>query len=116
MFHGPGVTPGTHVGVGVAVVGAVGVAVAVAVAVAVTVAVAVAVAVAVDVGVAVAVAVGVGVGVAQTPAKISIVFVGVVGAYPPASQTRLLPSVSVGKLRRARVNDKPVDQVPATGS
>src|SRR5437764_1464809 len=122
MFHGPGVPPGTHVGVGVAVVGAVGVAVAVAfavavaVAVAVTVAVAVAVAVAVDVGVDVAVAVGVGVGVAQTPAKISIVFVGVVGAYPPASQTRLLPSVSVGKLRRARVNGKPVDQVPATGS
>ena len=98
--------PGGHVGValGVAVTVAVGVAEGITVGVGVDVAVAVDVAVGVDVAVAVAVAVGVGVGVPQTLPKISIEFVGVVGAYPPASQILLTPSLSVGKLRRAVIN------------
>jgi uncharacterized protein YjlB len=102
--------------VGVAVGVALGITVAVAVGVAegITVGVGVDVAVAVAVGDTVGVAVGVGVGDGHP--KISIEFVGVVGAYPPASQMRLVPSVSTGKLRRAVVNGKPVDQVPATGS
>jgi hypothetical protein len=112
MVHGPGVPPGIQVGVGVGVAVTVGVAVAVAVAVGV----AATVGVGVGVNVAVAVAVGVGVGVPQTLPKISIEFVGVLGAYPPTSQMRLLPSVSVGKLRRAVMNGAPIDQVPATGS
>ena len=62
------------------------------------------------------VAVGVGVGVPQKLPKISIESVGVVGAYPPASQMRLVPLVSVGKLRLAIANGVPIDQVPATGS
>ena len=63
-----------------------------------------ALAVAVGLGIGLAVAVGVGVGVPQTLPKISIVSVGVVGAYPPASQILLTPSLSVGKLRRAVIN------------
>jgi hypothetical protein len=61
----------------------------------------------VPVGVSVAVgdAVGVGVGVPATLQKSSIDPKGVtVLSYPPASQMRLIPSVSVGKLRRAMVN------------
>ena len=41
---------------------------------------------------------------------------GVVGSYPPASQMWLVPSVSVGKLRRALTNGKPVDHVIVPGS
>ena len=112
--------PGVHVGValGVPVGVAVGVAegITVGVGVDVAVAVAVGVAVGVDVAVAVAVAVGVGVGVPQTLPKISIEGVGAVGAYPPASQMRSVPLVSVGKLRLAVMNGMPIDQVPATGS
>src|SRR4029453_11975835 len=62
------------------------------------------------VGVGVAVGVGVGVGVPHgltSQEKISIESVGVVGAYPPASQMALVPSVSVGKLRRAVRNGSP---------
>src|SRR6266513_5025095 len=61
----------------------------------------------VAVGVAVGVGVGVGVGVPQGlmgQLKISIESVGVAGAYPPASQMRFVPSVSVGKFRRAITN------------
>ena len=94
--------PGGHVGVALGV--------------AVTVAVGVAEGITVGVGVDVAVAVGVGVGVPQTLPKISIEAVGAVGAYPPASQMRLVPLVSVGKLRLAVMNGVPIDQVPATGS
>jgi hypothetical protein len=108
---------GVHVGValGVPVAVAVGVAEGITVGVGVDDGEAVGVAVGVDDPVAVAVAVGVGVGVPQMP-KISIEAVGVVGAYPPASQMRSVPLVSVGKLRRAVTNGVPVDQVPATGS
>ena len=110
--------PGVHVGVavGVAATVAVGVAEGITVGVGVDVAVAVGVDVGVDVAVEVTVAVGVGVGVPQTLPKISIEFVGAVGAYPPASQMRLVPFVSVGKLRLAVMNGVPIDQVPATGS
>ena len=73
---------------------------------AVAVGVAVGVALGFAVGVAVAVAVAVGVGVGDPPAwqKISIEAVAVVGAYPPANQILVVPSVSVGKLRRAVMN------------
>lgn len=86
-----------------------GVAVAVAVAVGdIPVAVGVAVAVAVGLVAAVAVAVAVAVGVGLAPPalqKISIKAVGTpVLSYPPASQMRVVPSVSVGKLRRAVTN------------
>jgi len=111
----PHVAVGVGVGVGVNVAVAVGVAEGITVGVGVDVGEAVGVAVGVDVAVAVAVAVGVGVGVPQMP-KISIEAVGVVGAYPPASQMRSVPLVSVGKLRRAVMNGVPIDQVPATGS
>ena len=75
---------------------------------AVAVAVAVGDAVALPVAVAVAVAVGVGVGVGVPPPalqKISIEATGTpVLSYPPDSQILVVPSVSVGKLRRAVVN------------
>ena len=95
-------------------------------------------AVAVGVGegvcVAVAVAVGVGVGVSSTVAETTAVGVGVgdppavaqkisidisgvrLLSYPPESQMRVVPSVSVGKLRRAVVNGRPIDQVSEPGS
>ena len=93
---------GVDVAVGVAVAVAVGVAVGVRVAVGVEVAVGVMIGVCVAVGVAVAVAVGVG---EPPPAqKISIEAVGALGAYPPTSQILVVPSVSVGKLRRAVTN------------
>jgi hypothetical protein len=84
---------------------AVAVAIAVAVGVGVCVAVAVAVGVTIAVAVAVAVAVGVGVGVGEPPPaqKISMSAAGVAGSYPPANQMRVVPSLSVGKLRRAFV-------------
>src|SRR6476620_3756351 len=109
---------GVHVGValGVPVAVAVGVAEGITVGVGVDDGEAVGVAVGVDVAVAVAVAVAVGVGVAQTPPKISIEAVAVVGAYPPASQMRSVPLVAVGKLRRAVMKGVPIDHVPATGS
>jgi hypothetical protein len=92
------------VGVAVALGDAVGVPVAVGDAVAVVVAVGVAVVVAV--AVAVAVAVGVGVGVPPPWQKISIDASGVIPslAYPPESQMCVVPSVSVGKFRRAAIN------------
>jgi hypothetical protein len=78
--------------------------VAVAVGVCVAVAVAVGVTITVAVAVAVAVAVEVGVGVAPAAAqKISMSAAGAAGSYPPANQMRVVPSVSVGKLRRAFV-------------
>jgi hypothetical protein len=72
-------------------------------------------AVAVDVAVAVGVGVGVGVALRQ---KISIVarVVKPLESYPPESQMRLVPSVSVGKLRRGVTNGWPTDQLFATGS
>jgi hypothetical protein len=75
----------------------------------------------VGVGVAVGVAVGVGVGVGAAQGlvgqlKISISPAGVVGSYPPANQMLFVPSVSVGKLRRAFVNGMPTDQLLLTGS
>ena len=94
-----------------------GVAVTVPVAVAVAVAVVVAVAVGVAVAVPVAVAVGVGVGVPPPWQKISIEPTGTpVLSYPPASQILVVPSVSVGKFRRALLNGSPVVQVLVPGS
>lgn len=80
----------------------VGVCVAVGVAVGVWVAVGVAVGVTMDV--AVGVAVGVGVGEPVAAQKICMSAAGAAGSYPPASQILVVPSVSVGKLRRAFVN------------
>lgn len=111
---------GVPVAVGVAVALAVAVGVAVAEPVAVAVGVAVAIAVAVAVAVAVALAVGVGVGVAPAAQKISIDATGrPVLSYPPASQILVVPSLSVGKLRRAIVNagtGEPVVQAFVPGS
>jgi len=93
----------------VAVAVGVGEGVCVAVAVAVGVPVGVCVAVAVAVGVAV----GVGVGVPPAAQKISVEFSGLPGivlSYPPANQILVVPSVSVGKLRRAVVNAGPIPQ------
>ena len=73
----------------------------------------------VAVGVGVAVGGGVGVGDGCGQKKISIEAVGVVGAYPPASQILVVPFVSVGKLRRAVMNagtGSPVVQVLVPGS
>ena len=78
--------------------------------------VAVAVAVGVAVGVCVAVAVGVGVGEPAPAQNLSIEAVGALGAYPPTSQILVVPSVSVGKLRRAVVNAGPSDQLSLSGS
>jgi len=122
-----GRTPGGSVAVGdavavgeaVAVPVAVGEIEAVAVAVAVGVAVPLAVAVAVAVEVGVAVAVGVGVGVPPPPwQKISIDDNGVMPStsYPPDNQMCVVPSVSVGKLRRAWLNGMPVLQAFVPGS
>ena len=87
---GVGVARGVPVGVGVGVDVGIGVVVAVGVAVAV----------------AVAVAVGVGEGLLWAQVKISIEASGVMPslAYPPESQMRFVPLVSVGKLRRAVIN------------
>jgi hypothetical protein len=41
---------------------------------------------------------------------------GVPGSYPPANQMLFVPSVSVGKLRRAFTNGMPSDHVLLTGS
>ena len=94
--------------------------VAVAVAVAAAVAVGVAVGVRVAVGVAVGVRVAVGVGDAPQgltgQLKISMSAAGAEGSYPAANQMRLVPSVSVGKLRLALVKFGPVDQVLVPGS
>jgi len=72
------------------------------------------------VAVAVAVAVGVGVGVPTPWQKISIEATGTpVASWPPANQIRVVPSVSVGKLRRAVVNagtGEPVVQALVPGS
>ena len=104
MLHGPGVPPGWHVGVADGVP-AVGVGVGVRVAVAVAVGVNAALAVAVAVAVAVPVAVAVGVGEAPARQKICSEATGTpVLSYPPANQILVVPSVSVGKLRRAVVN------------
>ena len=87
---------------------------------AVAVAVALGVPVTVAVTVAVAVAVGVGVGVPPPWQKISIEATGTpVLSYPPDSQILVVPSVSVGKLRRAVVNagtGEPVVQAFVPGS
>jgi hypothetical protein len=95
----------------------VGVVVGVAVGVAdgVTEGVTVGVVVGVAVGVAVALGVGVGPPAAQ---KISIALIGVLPSspYPPATQIRVVPSVSVGKLRRAVLNAGPSDQLSVSGS
>jgi len=88
----------------------------------VAVAVAVAAAVAVGVAVGVRVAVGVAVGVGEAPQgltgqlKISMSAAGAEGSYPAANQMRLVPSVSVGKLRLGLTNGVPSDQVLLTGS
>ena len=86
---------------------------------AVAVAVGVAVGVRVAVGVAVGVRVAVGVGDAPQgltgQLKISMSAAGAVGSYPAANQMRLVPSVSVGKLRLALTNGVPSDQVLLTG-
>src|SRR5262249_52489455 len=119
---GLGVMPGVPVGVAVAVTTGVAVGVAVGVRVAVAVAVAVTIAVAVGVAVGVRVAVAVAVGVGEAPQgltgqlKISMSAAGVVGSYPAANQMRLVPSVSVGKLRRAFTNGVPIDQLLVPGS
>jgi hypothetical protein len=75
------------------------------------------VAVGVAVTVAVAVAVGVGVGVPLPSHKISIEDNGVTPslAYPPESQMCVVPSVSVGKLRRAVPNGTSIVQVFVPG-
>jgi len=114
---GRGLTVGAILGVGLGVKVGVAIAVAVGVAVGVCVAVAVAVGVAVGVCVAVAVAVGVGVGDPCAQVKISIERSGVIPslAYPPESQMRFVPLVSVGKLRRGVVNGRSVDQVLVPG-
>jgi len=84
----------------------------------VAVAVAVAVGVADGATVAVAVAVAVGVGLACGQLNISIVANGVTPStsYPPANQMLVVPSVSVGKLRRALLNGIPSDQVSVPGA
>jgi hypothetical protein len=67
----------------------------------------------------VGVGLGIGVAVAQGLTgqwKISMSPAGVAGSYPPASQMLSVPSVSVGKLRRALTNDRPVDQLLVLGS
>jgi hypothetical protein len=91
------------------------------VAVGVTEAVGVAVGVAdgATVAVGVAVAVGVGVGVGPPPAqKISVDASGVTPseAYPPDRTILVMPSVSVGKFRRAVVNGTPIVQLFVPGS
>ena len=45
-----------------------------------------------------------GVGEAPPAQKICMSPAGVAGSYPPTSQILVVPSVSVGKLRRAFVN------------
>jgi len=85
------------------------------------VAVGVRVAVAVAVAVALAAAVAVAVGVGEAPQgltgqlKISMSAAGAEGSYPAANQMRLVPSVSVGKLRLGLTNGVPSDQVLLTG-
>ena len=119
---GLGVMLGVPVGeaVGVLEVG-VGVGVRVAVAVGVAVMTPVAVGVADGVRVAVALAVAVAVGVGEAPQgltgqlKISMSAAGAVGSYPAANQMRLVPSVSVGKLRLALTKFVPIDQLLVAG-
>ena len=105
---------------GVTIAVAVGVTVAITVAVGVAVGVRVAVAAAVAVALAAAVAVAVGVGEAPQgltgQLKISMSAAGVEGSYPAANQMRLVPSVSVGKLRLALTKFAPVDHVLVAGS
>lgn len=65
----------------------------------------------------VTVGVGVGLGVAPAAQKSSIEAIGTaVASYPPASQMRLVPSVSVGKFRRPVTNGSPVVQLLLPGS
>lgn len=96
-----------------------GVAVGVTEAVGVAVGVADGVADGITVAVGVAVAVGVGVGVGPPPAqKISVDASGVTPseAYPPDRTILVMPSVSVGKFRRAVVNGTPIVQLFVPGS
>ena len=76
------------------------------------------VAVGVGDGDTVGVAVGVGVGLGPAAQKISVEASGVMPSmsYPPERTILLVPSVSVGKLRRALLNGKSVDQVLVPGS
>lgn len=66
----------------------------------------------------VAVGVGVGVGVATAAQNTSVDIKGVTPSmsYPPDNTILVVPSVSVGKLRRALANGAPVVQLLLAGS
>jgi hypothetical protein len=72
----------------------------------------------VAVGVGVGLGVGVGVGVGAAAQKISIEANGVMPStsYPPDRKILVVPSVSVGKFRRALLNGRPVVQEFVPGS